>query len=47
MMVDYSFIRCVALYMLPRPRLRKGPFDDDRVESVEELGIILGGFYAC
>ena len=34
--------------ILPRPRLKvKNPLDEDRAETLQELGIIKEGFRAC
>lgn len=47
MSVDYRFVFKVACYMLPKPRLKRCPFDEDKAESLKELGIICGGFRVC
>lgn len=48
-MIDERFLVRVADLMLPRPVLKKevGPFDDDRAESLSELGVISLGFRVC
>lgn len=43
-MIDKRFLVKVALFMLPKPRLKsEGPFEYDRAESLKELPIIKVG----
>lgn len=49
MRIDKRFLFKVADYMLPKPTPKKDEksFDDDRVESFNELDFITGGFKCC
>lgn len=48
MRIDKRFLFKVADYMLPKPTPKHGEsFDDDRVESFNELDFITGGFKCC
>lgn len=47
MFVDYRFVFKVVYFMLPKPRVRVGPFEGDRAESLGELGILSDGYFAC
>ena len=40
-MIDKRFLVKVALFMLPKPRIKtRCPFEDDRAESLKDLPII-------